>query len=79
MIRNIHWSVNAINIKTHINGSFNMKLLYANSYCMLMLTEFYTIGNWGCNVPTHPGLPPHQSQPNECYANMCNLHNISML
>ena len=52
----------------------NMKLLYANSYCMLMLTEFYTNGNWGCNVPTHPGLPPHQSQPNEIAMLTCVIY-----
>ena len=33
-----------------------------------MLTEFRANGNWGYNVPVHPGLSLHQSQPSNYHA-----------
>ena len=38
-----------------------------------MLTEFRANGNWGYNVPVHPGLSLHQSQPSNYHAYV-NLH-----
>ena len=44
-----------------------------------MSTEFQTNGNWGYNVPVHPGLSLHESQPDIYHVNMCNLHTTSKL
>ena len=48
------------------------------SLCVI-LTEFRTNGNWGYNVPVHPGLSLLKSQPNNCHVNMHNLHATSKL
>ena len=46
---------------------------------MLIITEFRTNGSWGYNVPVHPGLSFHISQPNNNHVHMCNLHITSKL
>ena len=46
---------------------------------MLIITEFRTNGSWGYNVPVHPGLSFHISQPNDHHVHMCNLHITSKL
>ena len=43
-----------------------------------MLTEFRANGNWGYNVPVHPGLSLGQSQPSNHHAYV-NLHITGML
>ena len=45
----------------------------------IKLTEFRTNGNWGYNVPVHPGLSLLKSQPNNYQVSMCNLHVPSKL
>ena len=43
------------------------------------LTEFRANGNWGYNVPVHPGLSLLKSQPKNCHVSMCDLHTTSKL
>ena len=40
------------------------------------LTEFRTNGNWGYNVPVHPGLSLLKSQPDNCHISST-LYNIN--
>ena len=54
--------------------TFNLVIMYH-----VMLTEFRRSGNWGCNVPVHPELSLHKSQPNRYHANMYNLNTTSKL
>lgn len=44
---------------------------------MLLLLEFLTNGNWGYNVPVHPGLPLHKSQADNYHVNMCDMDTTS--
>ena len=45
----------------------------------ITLIEFRTNGNWGHNVPVHPGLSLLKSQPDNCQVSTCNLHTTSKL
>ena len=56
-----------------------LKYFYVITMYMLLSTEFHTSGNWGYNVPVHPGLSLHKSQANNYHVNMCNLHSTSKL
>ena len=59
-----------------------MELLATCTYIMslyITLTEFRSNGNWGYNVPVHPGLSLFKSQPNNCHVSKCNLHTTSKL
>ena len=46
---------------------------------MCNLTEFRTNGNWGYDVPIHPGLSLLKSQPDSCHVSKHNLHTTSKL
>ena len=48
------------------------------NYVRMLYTEFRTNGNWGYNVPVHPGLSLHKSQADNYYVNMCDMHTTSM-
>ena len=43
----------------------------------VILTEFRSNGNWECNVPVHPRLLLHKSQPDYCHVNKHDLHTTS--
>ena len=43
----------------------------------VILTEFRTNGNWECNVPVHPRLSLHKSQPDYFHVNIHDLHTTS--
>ena len=40
-------------------------------------TEFRSNGNWECNVPVHPKLSLHKSQPDHYLINKYDLHTTS--
>ena len=43
----------------------------------VILTEFRSNGNWECNVPVHPRLSLHKSQPDYSLVNKHDLHTKS--
>ena len=50
-----------------------------NDQISVMLTEFRTNGNWISNVPVHPGLLLHNSQPDCWDVSKCSLPSASEL
>ena len=48
------------------------------NYVRMLYTEFRTNGNWGYNVPVHPGLSLDKSQADNYHVNMCDMHTTSM-
>ena len=42
------------------------------------LTEFRTNGNWGYDVPVHPGLSPLKSQPDNCHVSSTNIDSVDI-
>ena len=48
------------------------------NYVRMLYTEFHTNGNWGYNVPVHPGQSLHKSQADNYHVNMCDMHTTSM-